>query len=178
MKITLNSFFICGIASFVLMTFSGCCMFSPKIKAYNVNLSLDESLQGSTIQVDLIGFNEGNLSRYKSYSVSNYFGDPDDRIRNLSEKKQFIFGQGQPMEQAMLDTDPMWEVWLDQEKALYLLALVDLPGVIEDKDAQSDPRRLIMPLDKCLWQGNVKTIDIVISEVNVYSLQNFEDENL
>ena len=183
MKNVSTNFLICLATAFVmLISSSGCCMIPPRVKAYNIKLSLDESLKGSTIQVDLIGFNEGNLARYKSYSISDYFGDPNDRIRKLSYKKQFIFGQGQPPEQMMFHSDTLWYTWLDQEKASYLLVLVDLPGVFDDKEAQTDPRRLIIPLDKCAWQGsmyrNVKTIEIVISEINTYSLQNFKDENL
>lgn len=177
------SSFICLVAAVtVSAVFSGCCTIPPRTKAYNIKLSLDESLYGSTIQVDLIGFNEGNLGRYESYPVSTYFGDPDDSMRKLSYKKQFVFGQGQRMEQVMLSTDSLWYTWLNQERASYLLALVDLPGMFDDKESQKDPRRLIIPLRKCAWQGswyrNVKTIDIVISEINTYSLQNFKDENL
>ena len=181
MKTVLNSFFIRLVAIvFILTSFAGCrnILLCPKLTAYNIQFSIDGSLHGSTIQVDLIGFNEGNLDRYKSYSVSDYFGDPDDRIRKLSYKKQFVFGQGQRMEQVMLVTDPLWYTWLNQENASYLLVLVDLPGVIDDEEGQADPRRLILPLDKCAWQGNVETIDIVINEINTYSLQNFNDESL
>ena len=161
----------------LVLPFFGCSS-TPKPKAYNLKLSLDPALQGSTVQVDLIGFNESNLARYKTYSVSSYFGDPDDRIRNRSRKKQFVFGQGQPEEQILLSTDPIWQEWLVQEKALYLLILVDLPGIIEDQDSQLDPRRLIVPLDKKAWQGNTDMIEIVISEINIYPLQNFDSKSI
>jgi hypothetical protein len=183
MKIVSNSFLVRLAATLITLTvFSGCCIIPPQTKAYNIKLSLDESLKGSTVQVDLIGFNEGNLPRYKTYSVSDYFGDPNDRMRKLSQKKQFVFGQGQPLEQMMFDTDSLWYTWLNKEKASYLLVLVDLPGIFDDQEAQTDPRRLIIPLKKCAWQGslyrNVKTIDVIISEINTYSLQNFKDKNL
>ena len=41
---------------------------------------------------------------------------------------------------------------------LYVLVL--LPGVTEDQPGNADPRRQIIPLGKCRWEGNSVKLEV------------------
>ena len=139
---------------------AGGCASGPSPRAYSVKVSLDPTLAGSSVQVDLIGANPvSDVPRLEGYPVSQYW-KPGDVLRRDSAKVSFAFGQGRPDSQVLDMKDPIWAKWL-QTGAQNLIIIADIPGVTADS-----PRRLNLPLDANQW-AKTDTLDILIQESGV-----------
>jgi hypothetical protein len=142
---------------------AGGCASAPKARIFNVKVTLDPALAGSSLQVDLIGANPiSDLPKYESYSVSDYW-KPGDSLRHDATKAVLAFGQGRPMTQTLSSTDPIWKKWI-ATGAMHLVVLVDLPGIPADRAGNADPRRLILPLDGAQWKSKTDSLEILVQE--------------
>jgi len=149
-----------------LLFLAGGCTSAPQAKNFNIKVTLDPALVGSSLQVDLIGANPiSDLPKFESYSVSEYW-KPGDTLRHDATKAVLAFGQGRPTTQTLSSTDPVWKKWL-QTGALHLVVLVDLPGIPADRAGNADPRRLILPLDGAQWNRKTDTLEILVQESGV-----------
>lgn len=141
----------------------GGCASAPSPRAYNVQVTLDGPLVGTSVQVDLVGANElADLPKWQSYSVTDYW-QPNNAFRRDALKSTMQFGRGKPNTQTLLDSDPHWAEWL-RTGALRLVIVADLPGAVTDQMGNADPRRLILPLDRAAWGHKVETIEILVQE--------------
>lgn len=142
--------------------FAGCAS-APKPKPYEVAVTLDPSLAGASLQVDLVGANElSDLPKWQNYSVTEYW-QPGNAFRRDANKVTLNFGRGQPMTQTLSSTDPRWAEWLSTG-AMHLVILADLPGPVSDQAGNADPRRLILPLDRAAWGSKTNRLDVVVQE--------------
>lgn len=150
----------CWIA--LLAGISGCAS-APKPTPYEIAVTLDPALEGTSLQVDLVGANElSDLPKWQNYSVTEYW-QPGNAFRRDANNVTLSFGRGQPMTQTLSSTDPRWAEWL-RTGALYLVILADLPGAVNDQAGNADPRRLILPLDRAAWGSKTNQIEIVVQE--------------
>jgi hypothetical protein len=145
-----------------LIVFGGCNSTTVKPRAFDVQLTIDKSLESTSLQVDLIGANTlADLPKWTSYSVTDYW-QPDNPQRRDAPKITFQFGRGLPASGNVSRYDPRWEPWM-KTGAAYLVVIADLPGVATDQAGNADSRRLIIPLDKKLWERNA-ALELVIQE--------------
>ena len=144
----------------VAVVLAGCAS-APKPVPYNIEITLDGSLAGTSLQLDIIGANEtSDLPKWQNYSVTQYW-QPGNAFRRDARKVTFAFGRGQPTVQTLLSSDPQWAEWL-RTGALHLVLVADLPGAMSDQVGNADPRRLILPLDRAAWGSKVNKIEIVV----------------
>jgi hypothetical protein len=152
-----------GVLSLALL--AGCAT-APKPSAYEIVVTLDPSLQGASLQVDLVGANElSDLPKWQNYSVTEYW-QPGNAFRRDANNVTLAFGRGQPMTQSLASTDPRWTEWL-RTGALHLVILADLPGAMSDQMGNADPRRLILPLDRAAWGSKTNRIEVVVQESGI-----------
>lgn len=141
----------------------GGCASAPKPRAYNVELTLDPSLAGTSLQVDLVGVNElSDLPKWQNYSVTDYW-QPGNAFRRDAQKATLAFGRNQPATQTLAFNDPAWANWL-KTGAMHLVVVADLPGAVSDQVGNADPRRLILPLDRSAWGKKVDKLQIAVQE--------------
>lgn len=151
-------------ALFVVALLTGCN--TPTARNFNLRIEVDPALAGSSVQLDIIGANAvSDLPKWQTYSVSDYW-QPGDPLRRDSDKTVLRFGQGKPTTQMFSSTDPIWNRWLGTG-ALYLVVLVDLPGLSADREGNADPRRLILPLDTREWRSGTDTIELRVQESGI-----------
>src|SRR5262249_36052556 len=112
-----------------------------------------------SIEVDLIGVNDTELARWTSYSMNQYW-TPNDPLRRNSESYRMLFEQRDPSPKKLSDKDPIWQKW-QQKGAWNLVCVAFVPGIKDDREGDKDPRRLILPLDKCRWDKH-SSINIVV----------------
>lgn len=142
------------------------CSSAPRPGSYSVKLELAPSLAGSSIQIDLVGANAvSDLPKWQTLSVTEYW-QPHNAQRRDADKAVLQFGPGKSNVQTFSSSDPIWNRWL-ATGAMYLVVLVDLPGISTDREGNADPRRLILPLDVKKWPSDVKTLDLRIQESGV-----------
>jgi len=148
----------------VFLAFSlGGCASAPAPRAYGVKVTLDSTLAGTSVQIDLVGVNElADLPKWQSYSVTDYW-QPNNAFRRDARKYTMQFGRDKDSTQTMLSIDAHWAEWL-RTGALQLVIVADLPGAQTDQAGNADPRRLILPLDKAAWGGKVDTLEILVQE--------------
>ncbi len=161
MKLLHSSRFVFGLALLSLLL--GGCASTPTPRAYNIQVTLDGPLAGTSVQIDLVGANElADLPKWQSYSVTEYW-QPNNAFRRDALKSTMQFGRGKPNTQMLLASDPHWADWL-RTGALHLVIVADLPGAVTDQMGNADPRRLILPLDRAAWGRKVETIEILVQE--------------
>jgi hypothetical protein len=136
---------------------------SNKPKAYTINIGLDDMLAGMSLQVEVIGTNPTDLSKWESLSVSQYW-QPGNVQRRDANKVTYDFGRGKPATVSLPLSDPKWNQWLDGG-ATHLVILADLPTLAVDQPGNADSRRLVLPLGKDHWKES--TIDILVQESGV-----------
>ena len=150
------------LAALALFLGSGCNSSTVKPRAFEVQLSIDKSLETTSLQVDLIGANTlADLPKWSAYSVTDYW-QPDNLQRRDAAKFTYQFGRGLRTTVTISRDDPRWQPWLKSGVA-HLVILADLPGGATDQMGNADPRRLIIPLDKKLWKRKAP-LEIVIQE--------------
>ncbi len=153
--------FVFGLALLALLL--GGCASTPAPRAYGIKVSLDGSLIGTSVQVDLVGVNElADLPKWQSYSVTDYW-QPNNPFRRDARKYTMQFSRDKPNTKILLPIDSHWAEWL-QTGASQLVIVADLPGALTDQMGNADPRRLIIPLDKAAWARDVETIEILVQE--------------
>lgn len=140
----------------------GCNSTTVKPRAFEVHLTVDKALAGTSLQVDLIGANTlADLPKWTSYSVTEYW-QPDNPQRRDASRVTYQFGARQPLKVVLDREDPRWQAWLNAG-VQNLVIMADLPGAATDQAGNADPRRLIIPLDKKLWRSG-DPLEIVIQE--------------
>ena len=151
---------IISILASLLLAFGGCASNTVKPRAFEVRLTLDPALAGMSLQVDLIGANTlADLPKWTTYSVTEYW-QPDNPLRRDDSHLCAQFGRGLPAKLVVARDHPHWQTWL-KSGVSHLVILADLPGVTSDQAGNADPRRLLIPLDKKLWNSK-DPLEIVI----------------
>jgi hypothetical protein len=154
------------LAAVALAGLLAACSSSPQPTRFALSFTLDEALQGTSLQVDVIGANAvSDLPKWETYSVTEYW-QPGNVSRRDADKATLEFGRGRSNTQVLPATDPKWNDWL-RTGALYVVVLVDLPGVPVDRQGNADPRRLILPLDRNQWRAGTNVIEVLIQESGV-----------
>ena len=150
------------LAVLALFVGSGCATSAGKPRSFEVRVTVDKSLEFTSLQVDLIGANTlADLPKWTTYSVTSYW-QPDNPQRRDANKITHQFGHGLPASVVLGREDPRWQEWLRSGVA-HLVVMADLPGVATDQPGNADPRRLIIPLDRKLWSYGAP-LEIVIQE--------------
>lgn len=157
---------LAALAALLLFGLLAGCNSAPTPRNFNVRVEVDPVLAASSVQLDFVGANAvSDLPKWQTYSVSDYW-QPGDPLRRDSEKAVLRFGPGKPSVQTFSGLDPIWNRWLGTG-ALYLVVLVDLPGIAADREGNADPRRLILPLDKAEWARGIETIELRVQESGI-----------
>jgi len=161
--ITRFSALITWLGAVAFAVFLSGCATAPKPSAYNVEVTLDPALAGTSLQVDVVGANElSDLPKWQSYSVTEYW-QPGNAFRRDARKATLAFGRGRPDSQTLPISDPQWAEWL-RTGALHLVIIADLPGPMSDQMGNADPRRLILPLDRAAWDRKLQKLQVVVQE--------------
>jgi hypothetical protein len=134
------------------------CSSKPEMAERNVIVSLDETLaRASAVEVNIIGANDTDYPRVAQRGVDDYWRDvaadkaPSDRyVMKLS---------GTNRSKTLSRTDPIWQTWR-AKGAMRLVAIAFIPGLSGSGPEQTDPRRIILPLDKGRWK---ELVDIRIN---------------
>ncbi len=162
-----NRLFPLLVAALAALAFAGCNT-NPFPDPYDIRVSLSDDLRGASIQVDAIGIPNGELSKFRTKSVTDYW-KPGDDDRVLATKKTLVFTRDTGLTQSIPSDDPLWNRWIQQYEAQYMVFLVDLPGLSQDMEGNADKRRLIIPLDKKLWEERPSVINVTVSMNGVSS---------
>lgn len=151
------------IPALLALAFAGCAS-APKPAAHDIKITVDKSLENTSLQVDLIGANAvADIPKWESYSVTEYW-QPGNATRRDTDRITLDYGRGKAASQTVASTDAKWKRWLDTG-ASYLVIIADLPGVASDKGGAADARRLIIPLDAKAWKKDRKApLEILVQE--------------
>jgi hypothetical protein len=140
------------------------CASKPEMAERNVVVSLDETARGA-VEVNIIGANDTDYPRVAQRGVDDYWKDvaadraPADRyVMKLS---------GTNRSRTLSRSDPIWQKWRSKG-AMRLVAIAFIPGLSGSGPEQSDPRRIILPLDKNRWKELVD-IQIIASQSGLTS---------
>jgi hypothetical protein len=149
---------------FAALAATGCAC-NPAPVDRNVVISLSEELVGRPVAVSINGAKEEELSIWKTYSVDEFFGPVNQSRPGITREADLQFDAAASERVKVLEpTDPAWARWKERG-VTYLVVLALLPpgenGVSGDR--AEDPRRLIVPLNACLWADPQAAIRLQVS---------------
>lgn len=161
---TKTTHIILTLATALAALFIAGCASSPKPVAHEIKITVDKTLENTSLQIDLIGANAvSDIPKWESYSVTEYW-QPGNATRRDTDRITLDYGRGKPAAQTVPSTDAKWKRWLGTG-ASYLVVIADLPGVSSDRGGAADPRRLIIPLDVNAWKKDKKApLEILVQE--------------
>ena len=126
------------------------CESVPKPQAYDVIVSLDDSLKDASLEVDLVGVDASTSNMLANKSVTDYFR-PGDATRASVMRHTMKFRREDSRRKTLSKSDPTWRKWLD-EGGEQLFVIAFLPGSFQDSPGNADPRRVILSLMNDQWE--------------------------
>ncbi len=148
----------------------GCSSSTPKSE---IGIYLSEDIQDfygycPTLEVDIVGLTEVEQKRMLSYDIDRYFQPPEQFRKSLTPVTAKFSDQN--MNAKILDSgDDIWDKW-DDKGVTHLGIIVNLPTVSEIKDIASDPRKLIIDLNKGFISAS--THNIVVAGSGIIEVKN------
>lgn len=117
----------------------------------DVSLSMNPADYNGSVpptRVHVVGVQQVELEKYKSYPVDQWF-KADDMLRQGSKERvmELMFGGTQPNTQTIPKDEAMWKIWKERE-CLYLVVFVNLPASAQQAGSVNDPRKLDIPLKR------------------------------
>ncbi len=162
-------------ASLWLLALAGCGC-KPGPDRHPVVVALGEGFQDQpVIVVNIVAQNRTDSPQWENYSMSRYW-DPGDRMRESADKYVMNFGPGKPLTQRFSpkespkDWERLWARWEARgaTKLFILASLADDPAnPFEEKQGSQDPRRRVLPLDRCKWSKKQQTIRCVLTPASI-----------
>jgi len=124
-----------------------------------------------SLEVDLVGINDGEKPTWENYPIGKYFS-PNDRWRRDADRVTKTFTTNDRGDKTFSRYNPIWSKWIGrpavslsgaQGKGVkWLFVIANIPGIGEDMPGGQDPRRIILPLKGSSWPFRTKKIEIVI----------------
>ncbi len=157
-------------ALFVAAFITGCSSSTPKSE---IGIYLSDDIQDfygycPTLEVDIVGLTEVEQKRMLSYDIDRYFQPPEQFRKSLAPVTAKFSDQN--MTAKFLDSDDdVWDTW-DDKGVTHLGIIVNLPTVSEIKDIASDPRKLIIDLNKGFISAS--THSIVVAGSGIIEVKN------
>jgi hypothetical protein len=144
----------------------GGCACRPGIQERDVQITVDDALIGQPVELNLYAANVSDRDLWRSIPVDQYFGSGSSLRRGTSEKAVIAFEPGGRARTKVLkargtpESDRLWANW-KARGGWDLVLLAYIPNAPRHPgDPQSDPRRLVLPLDRCRWEDASKPIEI------------------
>jgi hypothetical protein len=133
-----------------------------------ITVSMDKSLAQNpsgvpTVDVHLIGVRQGELKKYRTMSVTDYWSPGGPSRQPLAARKTLSLGPG-ATSRTVAAKDPVWKQWNPKVRQ-YVVVLADLRGVAPKGD--EDPRRVVLPLDKKRWSGDAIKLTVTRDRIQI-----------
>ena len=171
-KQAIKAFVAGGFSILLAAALTGCSSCKPgkpgPIGQYNIEVGLDEPLRNGSVIVDLVGVNPSSLPRWEAYDMGKYWKEVD-AMRRDADKIVLNFVSNPAVSNSMTITDPQWAKWKSQG-VTHVLVLADLPGGAASRPGNQDARRQILPLDRCTWASNPKTLKVFVKRSGIVVL--------
>ena len=151
----------------VMAALSQGCAHNPEMAERNVVVSVDDSVpRGTAVEVDLIGANDAEYDRVGKQAVDQYWRDV---ANNRYPPHRVVMRFGNERSKTLNKTDPIWQDWRN-DRAMRLVAVGFIPGLTGSGEGQSDPRRVVIPLDKNRWK-ELEDIKITVRQSGLTATQ-------
>lgn len=152
---------ICGLVLTLLLlaVLSGC------YKKFNVVVTADDSIRDTTVEIDLVGINRGDVPGWNSIKMTEYW-TPDNTKRKNAKKYEMKFVASGPRQQTLKKNDNIWKLW-KSNGVTHLFILARLPGYHDNLDGIADDRRTMVRLEKKCWGMFDSKIEIRVNSDNV-----------
>lgn len=160
---TIRSMMVCGVVGVAGLVLTGCDS-APRPVPHSAEVSLGDTLQGQTVEVDIVGVNnDTNLVEWEGYNVNDYFKAGDAR-RAEARKYTMKFAQGSTNMVTLSKDDAVWKDW---NKPTHLVILANIPGMSDQGGKATDPRRKVLPMYSNFWEKQELQITVQRSGVKV-----------
>lgn len=136
----------------------GCC--THEMAPRNVVVMREGS--SATAELNLIAANDTDLPRLAQRNLDEYW--KVDVLRGNAPADRYIIKFGGGTRSGKLEkSDAIWQKWRAKQ-AKWLVAIAFIPELSQwTGTVESDPRRIILPLDKCRWENPDADIHMIIA---------------
>ncbi len=145
---TIRSMMVCGVVGAAGLVLTGCDS-APRPVPHSAEVSLGSTLQGQTVEVDIVGVNnDASLAEWADYNVNSYFKAGDTK-RDTARKYTMKFAEGSAGTFTLSKDDAIWKDW---NKPTHLIVLANIPGMSDQGGKATDPRRKVLPMYSNFWE--------------------------
>lgn len=125
----------------------------------SITPDLSRELDVGPVEVDLVGISSSDEAMWNGKRVSEYFSG-SDRDRSAAIKTTMVFSRTDSSSKSLSRNDPIWKEW-KAKGVSRLLVLADIPSLAaSDSEGVRDPRRRILPLESCRWDGRAMEFEV------------------
>jgi hypothetical protein len=159
---------------------AGGCACKPGIQERDIRITVDDALVGQPVEVNLYAANVSDLDVWSRIPIDQYFqsGNP---LRRTPDKAVIAFEPGGQTRTKVFaargtpESDRLWSAWKARGGwDLVLLAYIpNAPRYVGEP--RSDPRRLVLPLNRCRWEDATKPIEVRVHRGSISNETPFLD---
>jgi len=157
MKVSPSSFGTITLLALAGLLVGGCTP-DMTITPRDINVVLDPGLKGKPVEINLYGANSSDLDAWREVCIDEYWKDGNSLRKDTADKAILSFESGSTdLTKTFSDKEPVWQEW-KQRGGENLIVLAEIPGSTGSwkGDCKSDPRRVVIPLNRNRWD-NVST---------------------
>lgn len=141
----------------------------PNYGRHELEICLSEPLKGKTVEVDVIGVvNDQDVEMWKSVGVTKYFSAGDSTRQEAVGRQQFKYSAGDSGCKSVSAQDPVWDGAWRGARSVVIVANIPF---LESESGITDPRRVVVTLQKGSWENDKVQIQVGESGVRVLTPQ-------
>lgn len=136
----------------------------PSYGRHSIEVSLSDALKGKTVEVDMIGANnEQAVETWRTQDVTKYFSAVDSSRREAVGRQEFRFSAGDSGNKTLSAQDPAWDgAWKGSQS---VVVLANIPFLEGEGGKPTDPRRVVITLQRGVWEG--EKVQVLVGESGV-----------
>jgi hypothetical protein len=168
------------VIAFLALASVGCC--DPQ--RYKVTIELDPDMKqrladlNRDMVVDIVAIPPGEYQRWEDYPMTKYFTPPYELRNSVKDEVVTLTFNANNTSKSIAENDPVWNKWLagaNSKSPPHLYILAQLPGTTEDLQGDKDPRRQILPLGSCRWDG-AKEIKVLVQRDRIKTTTGYKPD--
>jgi hypothetical protein len=116
------------------------------VSPLKLTLNRGQTLEGKSVDLDIVGVNDSNIKTWSEYPISKYFeagNEFRDDARRAGVLKTVVFRANGSSSEIIDKTDPIWAKW-KEIGAKQIVVIANLPGDIKDTAGEGPARKILL----------------------------------
>ncbi len=164
-------------AAFALAVSTGCSC-KPGSRKFNVqSTATPDILGGGVIEVDAIAVSGVELPQWQAQAMDDYASSILRRSANDSGRLKTLYLSADSPKGEIPMSEDIWNKWIAEggQHLVLLTPALRVPGA--SGSGPADPRRLVLPLNRCRWDTGTLQIEVSRNGLRALTVPKAEEAN-